>query len=498
MVREPASVPTVRTGFEFELDRTIQVVLQEKSRLRPFLNLHYFGRVFTVSNEGKGSWGYELHFDGMDGIRRSNLPIRIEVLNGTLTRFTAPVPLTQEETDELNVWKDIASILAYRCGEDTTGEYDCAWNEQDFSGRKTKRAYRGAIGKTVRIVSSAHESRWDQEGHPFLLVGRDELKMNGGSGSGMDSVSTYRLMRKAEVKAPKAYASTLREVIPQRVRIEHSHSLEGLNERLTLLLKDDFKSFDSQPSIRLRHFHEWLKGLRLLPSRVQEFRNYIEAAAVLHSSAMEFGIGVLAGCGGAGADRILMDWFHSDTSDSRRKHLILNAIASNSAKPGPELQEFLRGLSRSDDQDLALNAALAIGAGLRREADGPGAERLIEMYRSAQSPELRAVLLDSFGNSGNSQFLPFLLQSLQEDELRLREKAAYASRFMDGESALQLVSKAVLDPAPSVRQAAIRSLWFQKDLTRFAPVIKTCAGSGNQDCLNLIQKIEESQDSSVS
>jgi hypothetical protein len=72
-----------------------------------------------------------------------------------------------------------------------------------------------------------------------------------------------------------------------------------------------------------------------------------------------------------------------------------------------------------------------------------------------------------------------------------REKAVFALRFMNVETAAPLLIHAYQDQALNVKQASVRAIQYQDSLKPYASLIRVCSGEKNRDCLALAERLKE-------
>ena len=90
-------------------------------------------------------------------------------------------------------------------------------------------------------------------------------------------------------------------------------------------------------------------------------------------------------------------------------------------------------------------------------------------------------MIDAIGNSGDAHFLPYLEQDLHSDNESVREKAAFALRFVQSESSKSLIEFAMNDSKLSVQIATVKAIQYHSDVQTYSSILTTCMNSPNGD-----------------
>lgn len=137
-------------------------------------------------------------------------------------------------------------------------------------------------------------------------------------------------------------------------------------------------------------------------------------------------------------------------------------------KPTREGIDALKRTTRESDPMLRDTATLALGnAALQlQDEDARGAESLLgelgTAYRTASSPEQKAMILRALGNTRSANALPVIQDGLRSPSALVREAAVVALRNLPGASVDQLLAgRLIEDPSPEVRKSAVFSCGFR-------------------------------------
>lgn len=368
---------------------------------------------------------------------------------------------SRDDAEELNIIKDFISIFAYRSDRDTTGRYRAKWKDLDDGGEKTKVEYLGATGESIKVLKSFHRVKLDTEDFIVRVIeGKDVLSLGGKD----ELTSSYKLMR--EVNGFSSDTPVL--VLSSDEWVNTSLGLETVSreldarpyEELAVELKDLKKLNRSK---RLSFFHDLVRSLKSDPTKIATFKKEVEVLRE-QTGMMTFAVGVLATVGSEEAQGALVSWFNEyQANDSALGHTILNAFSTADAALTDQTRHFLLKLTENQNTDLSQNAAFALGAGLKHSNDSSARDKLLSLFHSARDDLARANIVDAMGNSGDGNFLPVLLDALKSTSKPVREKAAFASRFMATEHAQVLIREAMRDRQASVRISATKACAVRGD-----------------------------------
>jgi len=400
-----------------------------------------------------------------------------------LLSFQASEARTPAEKEELNVFKDLVSLFAFQSERDTTGELQQEIKEEDgLKSRrliKLKRAYvsQGRRVANPRILSSWHQLTAGPDLRVDSILGKDELEFRFGNGLATVFDSSYRLqkLRGAEEEWARADlrldsqknssqdAALRSPLLPADLRLEQVP--DEIQSRSFSELKEATRGVMSlRPTERNRLFHDLIRYFRTSPAGLRSWLESVEVTLMDESdrARTEFSIGVLATESSPEAQAALIRALERDGASPNLQHLILNSLATSDATLSLQARDSLLRLTQSGlDEGIRENAILALGASLRTRSDDVIRSRIRELYDGAQSESEKVSVLEAMGNSGDPVFANLLWVALDSSSERIREKAAYAFRFMpSGESSVRSLAlqRAGGDPSERVRQASLEAL----------------------------------------
>ena len=447
----------------YRLDRKIKAVVYTNQSEKTILDLTYSTSFYLY-------WVYpnlaRVAFAMSDGMK-STVGFEMSVDHGRLVQINAEPVIEDRALEMVGILKDFASLYAYRAESDPTGQYRAEWVESERSLLKKKTEYTSEENRRIRILSSRHRYRLKPGTQElFAAEGFEVTEIPFGKDGKMRTTSEYALtsipipsalpLAQTVLQAP---VQTTTLLVDQKVK-KHFTPWSEIETRLQA-----FAALSSGD--RLQLFHDVGVTLAEDPAhRLPEFQSWAEAH-LMDPSSRAFSVGVMATDGSADAQKALTQWFQQFPESHA---LILNAFATSAAVFTPETQKLLESMvDQHQDPDAAYSAAFAMGAGLRNASSGSSADtsavraKLQELFTQATSIEEKVIYLDAIGNSGSSQFLPLLQQSLTaNNDEAVREKATLAMRFMPASLTRALLALAESDPSARVKAAAVQVAQYQR------------------------------------
>ena len=437
--KEPLILPK---GLRYGVERKLRTRIISKSGRKSVIDLNHKGEIQLNP------------VPAADGISRYRISLRLNFTNPEASpslfqdlesRHPVEVRLTpdfhlislhvensqnQENPDELNLMRDLISILAYQSLQDTTGNYEAQWDASPPVIRKRKLRYVSPKLSTIRILSSLHEIRVRENGVPVSMEGGERMQMAISKGVELETESIYRFQLLNASSNP-SFNLSLREesewmsvgldldAVPAS-SVKSSYevpSARAIEEKLSGLL-------EVKPADRLGLFHEMVSVFRRAPERIADFIPMVFGLGVPRERT-QFGIGVLANLDQDLAQRALLDAYRSHEADPALQHLILNSLATSGVALRDDTRKALLDLPGSDE-----SIAFVLGSSLRITPNDQVRERLRSLFMNAGEENRRIVALEAIGNSGDAFFIPLLKESLQSSSERIRAKAAFATRFL--------------------------------------------------------------------
>ena len=484
-LRSPASVEHAlneskdSSGNEetYEFEREVVATLASAQSQKEFAHVNYRG---TFQLFWRSKTTAQVQFLLEDGTS-SQVAFEFDLKSPwTLGELRTGIPQNDTQEDTVNLMKDFASIYAFRSLQDTSGPFEAKFQETNTQIAKQilkqKIRYTNASMNRVKITKSHHTVEMKNDSTLSLVKGMEQTEVEFGKGSTLKTLSRYSLTRKTlGSKMPSfklADASALR---PESLLLSQRQNHPQVNWSNTMSELGAFATLSS--SGRLNVFHDLVNGMKNDPSRLNEFNTWM-TNHFKEADVMTFGIGVLATAGSPEAQKTLLGLYRN-ISESR--HLVLNAMATTDAAITPETRAFLVDIAgeKQKNPDLSMNAALALGSAMKKDVLPGEDQKMIQWYAASANPEEKTLYLDAMGNSGSSTFVPELEKALGSTDEDIREKAAFAARFMKAEDAQTLVSLAYEDSSIKVKTAAIKAISFQKNVAPFQTILNRCVGEKN-------------------
>ncbi|HEY3668724.1 MAG TPA: HEAT repeat domain-containing protein, partial [Polyangiaceae bacterium] len=170
--------------------------------------------------------------------------------------------------------------------------------------------------------------------------------------------------------------------------------------------------------------------------------------------------GALASAGTPEAQQALADAIRKEQANPELRQAALDATLL-AEHPSSDMLRATQEASQSGDPESKHNASLVLGALARRSAaeDGDSSQAavkaLAEQASTANAGIERVNALNALGNSGSTQAMPAIAQSLASDDPGVRAAATQALRFVQDPSVDPLLVKSLSDGSPEVRRAAL-------------------------------------------
>jgi len=451
-----------RTVYRFK--RTIRATLSGKKLVDVVLSGSLFVDELPAKTEGARTERLSFVLD--EGTTPAvSLKLTLD-RDGRLLDLRQPPTAGLSETDAeaVSVLKDLASILAYASDEDTLGRYAARVRKEPNRFHKSKLRYETAAAEGIEILKSRHEVEWsDRAELPTRFTGEEETRA-GLARQAIETFSAYAIVRAGAGREPaQARADTASAWEETRLAVQ-ARGLVAPRVQWTEIRArwNESDSLIGQP--RLAFYHRTLRSLKQHPEKIAELKDWILKSGARSAT---FGIGVLATHGTPEAQRTLREIYAelARLPEARGlQHTILSSFTTTEAKLEPETREFLAEVAsdKEAEPELALNAAFAIGASIKKEPSEGDERKLLELTRGAADLEEKLAYIDAIGNSGSPNLLPALEDSLRSDNSRVRAKAVFALRWMRADAVTKRTEEFLTDASPDVRSAAERALRYQR------------------------------------
>jgi hypothetical protein len=489
--RQPSSTPTAIIADQkvelihsevFRFDRRMKAVMNEKDVLT---DIHYSGYLFVDWKEvGKEKRKGIFSFHVKDA---PELPVFAEVELSSdyfLLEMKVSTVTNEDEENAVLFLKDLVSVYAFRTFEDTTGKYEGSLKilnktEKETILLKKKNKYESSSFAQLKFNKSIHEYRVGEQLEE--VSGFEDTQM----GKEIKTSGVYQLKRlvvgdvmKLGIKKPKLDLKTPLMIATLKTNpseiIEKNAPWEELEKKLSLLPTLTGKA-------RLGLFHELVKEMKKNPKNLDAFMAWMKAG-LDEPQKVSMGIGILAAVGNEKAQHELVQLYEQRSKESpETAHLILNSFASKTMKPSAEVIGMLNSIldHRKENPDLAANAAYALGA-------VGDVKKINELAEQASDKNEKIIYIDAMGNSGSSESLPFLLESVKSSDPQIREKAIFAMRFVNDERVKPIFEQSMNDASMSVRYAVVKAVPFQSNPRDYEVLLMNCANqSGEQQLKSL-------------
>lgn len=146
----------------------------------------------------------------------------------------------------------------------------------------------------------------------------------------------------------------------------------------------------------------------------------------------------------------------------RRNDRMRAAVALSTAAPTLATSQRLLEMYKADDDKTARSASLlalgAVGANGDEAVQVFARDHIAEAYAQAETRGERMTSLAAMGNAGDSEFMPQLSESLQDDDPVIRAKAAEAMRNMGDEARPHLQAAFEVENQPKTAKSVVRTL----------------------------------------
>ncbi len=404
--------------------------------------------------------------------RRSFPPIRIEVDAAGLvreSRWTSISGKTSEPSEEdADFVKDVTAQWLFFESRSRLGIADASFTTTvDSSSNHTvsKRITRYEGRPEITDLESNHE--WATDTHRVQRIeGTENFSLKSAQGT-FDQKTSYRWVFLTSEKST-ALARNLSLGTPFLV------SDVGIPTETARPVRIDLKTFavdwkaigSLTPHARLRYFGVVKKALdagqgELVPVILQSL-------AGRDSTSLEWrtGVGALAASSNPDAARALLELYRGDSLGHDDKLSVLAAVTSGEGAPAPEWKEVLAEEVRAKpsasdhgaDTSVRDASLFALGSAIRKETDLGRRKELEGLLwkevKDSTSDSAQLVVLDAIGNSGSSEYYPYVKERFASTNAGVRAKAVGAVRFLAADLAQPILDTARADPSPVVRKAA--------------------------------------------
>ncbi len=476
--------------YTFERRVTADLVSDDSKAVSPIKNmvdLAYSGRMlieWQKKNPRMARFSFEINQPKLVS------SLYVEALfdsNGKMTSFRAPLTKTPEQQEEVSFLKDLVSLYSFYSTEDTTGKYVAQFKEEKSVETdkilKQKIKYLTSLASPVELVRSKHVLWLDPKNGTVMKVeGSEETQMKSIKDSGIRTVSEYKLMKMKATAASRITQSGTLSLVDDQLTIDPSASTKKPAWSTVAPRFHAVSHLTSKEQVAL--FHDALKALKNDSVAIANLKDWI--LSHLDTASVNLGIGLLATEGSADSQKALVSLFADLLKNEATRdycHTILSSLTTTAAILTTDSKQLLTQLMdhTATDSDLATNAAFAAGSSLKKEFDETLQSKLESVVQSASNPSDKLAMIDAIGNSGDAHFLPYLEQDLHSDNESVREKAAFALRFVQSESSKSLIEFAMNDSKLSVQIATVKAIQYHSDVQTYSSILTTCMNSPNGD-----------------
>ena len=458
------------------------------SPMKNLVDLNYQGLLIVDWKQENESSIAQISFQLENPKLNSNFYLEVEFDQDLkVNKIKSPKVSKQEDQEKISILKDLVSLYAFYSSEDTTGVYEAVYkidsqNKNKIHKQKTR--YISDEKNNISLLSSKQVLELDPANHSFLsLEGTEETEMNTEKKSGIRTYSSFVFTRSSE-----AYDHLLVKKLSNVQMVEDHFALNEINvksEKISWLQVQENLNKGLSFTGNDRHvlFNDTEKALKNNPELVLGLKNWTLSQS--ETSAIHLGIGVLASEGSSLSQKALVDLFQEYLKKEETKplcHTIISAFTTTEVPLTTESKQLLMNLVvQKNDSDLATNASFAIGSALKKEVDPALEQKLDQIVRNANNRSEQLATLDAIGNSGDVHFLSYLDQSLHASDTLVRERAAFALRFIQSEETKRLIEIAMNDRELSVNLAGVKAIQYQQNLKEYVPLLNQCIGKVNTD-----------------
>lgn len=254
---------------------------------------------------------------------------------------------------------------------------------------------------------------------------------------------------------------------------------ESLADRrdLFLGLRDAFKKYPDHPQAAA----DWLLAKKN-PGRI-----------------FEVIIGAMSSAGGRASESALISIYEALATNKKAQESVvmgLNTFKGGLSESGQDflIQEY------EENEAIRETAGLALGSSHRKNPSAQVRGFLKDEWKRAKAKDQKSALIDYVGNSGDESMSDLIAEASSSSNSSLRREAAYATRWMDGASSLEILLKLTADSDSRTRKEAFRAMLYRSWNASFKEPLFRCLkkerkSSVRIQCVQaLIQHREESPD----
>lgn len=444
---KPKKIPVGAEFATYRFKRNVEATLAGQK----WIEMGYEGRL-SVEIESSPNRTTQLNLSfTLEGTHEPSSTLSAEISpEGQVNTISVPKFANEQQ---VAVLKDLLALYQFEGREDANGKYLATFTETDQNQLKIKTRY---LDSKTEIVFSEHQRKLSiDSAFPEWIRGTEESRVGVDEASSLQTRSTYeftlvpsegkRLVKNVSKSESEKVSFSLQER-PGDLRVQ-AKGLRGVAFQRAL------KSWAQiSPTEQLQLFRKIHRSLAQSPEELIHLRNWMKAHPK-NPEALAFGVGVLATVGSEAAQAELLRLYQ--TTENLR-HLILTSLTTTEVQLDETTQQFLQQKASETEThpDIAMSAAFALGASLKKEPNPEFERTLSDLWRDAESPETRLGYLDAMGNSGSARFLPSIETALHSESVAMREKAVFALRWIDDPQARTLLDQAEKDPDSRIQVQA--------------------------------------------
>jgi hypothetical protein len=278
-----------RSILRYGVERKLRSSLTDKNQKKTVIDLDYHGEIRLDPVPGSDGdfryrFSFRLNFEDpgqkSSRLHESSHPVEVRFSRDfDLISLQADNSQSPESLDELNLIRDLVSILAFRSSQDTTGNYETGWSGSDRQLLKRKVRYVSPGLFHIRILSSLHEIKIREDGLPVSIVGGERMQLPVSKGVDLETDSGFRLLLlEGNSRGPAALSLKeglgLRNVGLALDAVSPSSGEEQFRTRDAKDLEEMLSMLpETKPPARMGLFHQMVEVLRrepkLLPGFIQ-------------------------------------------------------------------------------------------------------------------------------------------------------------------------------------------------------------------------------------
>jgi hypothetical protein len=492
VIHHPAHLkfaPEAGKKYAYRFERAIELQGLQKGPQ----HLGYRGK-FVIEVVSATEKGFEADlFNQLENSPKTEKPVFhfFAEANGEKLEIYGRNGATESEGDleRESIAKDLLSLWLFPLHEDTVGAYESEINALSENRVEKKKSKYLGEGRP-EIVESNHQLRWNlAENFPEEISGLESTRMAGGWQ--ISSVNRYRIAlsevqksssltkgNSPELRFPASLTLTLTKA-PTHARDANGEFLSVENT-----LSELAHASSLNDSRKLALFGELISLLRTGQLSPEDLADRAGASG---SSSFKLALGALASFGSPKSQAAVVGLYNLPDAAVPSKGMVLTALTTTQASLSPETQDFLISTAETEtNADLAHGAEFALGSSLKSapahtEQEIAALSMIHDDWQTAHDQADRneeLAQLDVMGNSGRVEFLPSISDVISESQDPwVKAKAVFSLRFINDPSAIQMLSNALTDPAPQVRERAAQAIELAPWHEAFQQPLSNCKSS---------------------